>query len=72
MLHWKTREDMGDGFMFNRAEHSDVQYNSLLKIESHEKNIMRTKYLIRDWWSKEQLKELQDFINETIKERGDN
>tara|TARA_R100000482_G_C5108543_1_gene139268 strand:- start:286 stop:504 length:219 start_codon:yes stop_codon:yes gene_type:complete len=72
MLHWKTREDMGDGFMFNKAEHSDVQYNSLLHIEPYEKNTMRTKYLIRDWWSKKQLIELQDFISETIKERGEN
>ena len=33
---------------------------------------MRTKYLVRDWWSKKQLIELRDFINETIEERGDN
>ena len=72
MLHWKTREEMGDGFMFNRSDHSDTQYNSLQVVEPHEKNIMRTKYLVRDWWSKKQLIELRDFINETIEERGDN
>ena len=72
MLHWKTREEMGDGFMFNKSEHSDTQYNSLQAIQPHEKNTMRTKYLVRDWWSKKQLIELRDFINETIEERGDN
>ena len=72
MLHWKTREEMGDGFMFNKNDHSEAEYNSLQVVEPLEKNTMRTKYLIRDWWSKEQLIELQDFINETIKERGAN
>ena len=72
MLHWKTREEMGGGFMFNKSDLSDTQYNSLQVVQPHEKNTMRTKYLVRDWWSKKQLIELRDFINETIEERGDN
>jgi hypothetical protein len=71
MLHWKTREEMGDGFMFDKSEHSDTQYNSLQAIQPHEKNTMRTKYLVRDWWTTKQLRELRDFINETLIERTD-
>ena len=55
--------------MFNKSEHSDTQYNSLQAIQPHEKNTMRTKYLVRDWWTTKQLKELRDFINETLIER---
>lgn len=69
MIHWKTKEEMGDGFMFNKADHLDAQYNSLQVISTHEKNIMRTKYLVRDWWTTKQLEELRDFINETLIER---
>ena len=69
MIHWKTKEEMGDGFMFNKAEHSDTKYNSLQAVSNHEKNIMRTKYLVRDWWTTKQLEELRDFINETLIER---
>ena len=54
-----------------KKEHEKLWYNSLIKVEKHEKNTMRTHYLVRDWWSKKQLIELRDFINETIKEKGD-
>tara|TARA_R100001460_G_C3447218_1_gene164199 strand:+ start:279 stop:497 length:219 start_codon:yes stop_codon:yes gene_type:complete len=70
MKHWKTKEEMGEGFQFNKAEHSEIQYNALLKIEPHEENIMRTFYLVRDWWHKNDLIKLRDFINEQIKERS--
>lgn len=69
MIHWKTKEEMGDGFQFNQSEHSEVEYNSLQAVSNHEKNIMRTKYLVRDWWTNKQLEELRDFINETLIER---
>jgi hypothetical protein len=72
MIHWKTNEEMGDGFQFDKSEHLEVRYNALTKVETHEKNTMRTKYLVRDWWSKKQLFELRNFINDTLAERGDN
>ena len=72
MIHWETKEEMGEGFQFNQSEHSEVQYNALVKVEPHEKNVMRTYYLVRDWWSNKQLFELRNFINDTLRERGDN
>ena len=71
MIHWKTKDEMGNGFQYDKKEHEKLWYNSLIKVEKHEKNTMRTHYLVRDWWSKKQLIELRNFINETIKERGD-
>jgi hypothetical protein len=72
MIHWKTKEEMGDGFQFDKSEHLEVKYNALTEVETHEKNTMRTKYLVRDWWSNKQLRELRNFINDTLAERGDN
>ena len=66
MKHWKTREEMGEGFQFNELEHEKNNYNSLEKIQPHEKNIMRTLYLIRDIWNLKQLKELQIELEEAI------
>lgn len=71
MIHWKTKEEMGDGFQFDKSEHLEVKYNALTEVETHEKNTMRTKYLVRDWWSNKQLRELRNFINDTLAERGD-
>lgn len=70
MIHWKTKEEMGDGFQFDKSEHLEVKYNALTEVEIHEKNTMRTKYLVRDWWSNKQLFELRTFINDTLSERG--
>ena len=69
MIHWKTKEDMGEGYQFNQSEHSEVQYNSLLAVEPQEENTMRTNYLVRDWWSDKQILELRDFINSIIESR---
>ena len=69
MKHWKTKEEMGEGFQFNQEEHNENEYNSLVVIDEHENNTMRTKYLIRDVWDKNDLINLRDFINEQIKER---
>jgi len=69
MIHWKTKEEMGDGFQFTQSEHSEVQYNALTKVETHEKNTMRTKYLVRDWWSDDQIVELRDYINSILESR---
>jgi len=70
MIHWKTKEEMGDGFQFDKSEHLEVKYNALTEVETHEKNTMRTKYLVRDWWSNKQLFELRNFINDTLRERS--
>ena len=69
MIHWKTKEEMGDGFQFTQSEHSEVQYNALVKVEPHEKNVMRTKYLVRDWWDNDKLVKLRDHINLTLESR---
>lgn len=69
MIHWKTKEDMGDGFQFNQSEHSEVQYNALVKVEPHEKNVMRTYYLVRDWWDNDKLVKLRDYIDSIIESR---
>jgi hypothetical protein len=45
MLHWKTKEEMGEGYQYNQDEHSDNEYNSLVVLDEHEVNTMRTKYL---------------------------
>ena len=69
MIHWKTKEEMGEGYQFEQSEHSEVQYNSLIFVEPHEENTMRTNYLVRDWWSDKQLTELRDFITSTLESR---
>jgi len=70
MIHWKTKEEMGEGFQFNQAEHSEVQYNSLISVKPQEENIMRTYYLVRDWWDKNDLIKLRNYIDEQIRERN--
>jgi len=70
MIHWKTKEEMGEGFQFNQAEHSEVQYNSLISVKPQEENIMRTFYLVRDWWDKNDLIKLRNYIDEQIRERN--
>ena len=69
MKHWKTEEEMGEGFQHTEKEHKEFEYNSLEETKPHEKNTMRTMYLIRDVWNKKQLIELKDFLDEQIKER---
>ena len=66
MLHYKTKEQMGEGFAFNEKDHEDNEYNSLVSPYAFEQNTMRTKYLIRDIWDIEQLQELQEFLAEEI------
>ena len=72
MKHWKTQIDMGGGFQYNQKEHEKLSYNSLLNVEKHEENTMRTNYLVRDIWNKKQIIELRDFINEEIKNKEAN
>tara|TARA_R110000824_G_scaffold3147_2_gene14556 strand:+ start:948 stop:1160 length:213 start_codon:yes stop_codon:yes gene_type:complete len=69
MIHWKTKQEMGEGYQFTQRDHSEVQYNSLLEVEPHEENTMRTNYLVRDWWNDKQILELRDYINSIIEER---
>ena len=66
MKHWKTKEEMGEGYQFNQDEHNENEYNSLVVIDEHETNTMRTKYLIRDIWDIEQLHSLKEFLEEEI------
>ena len=68
MKHWKTGEDMGHGYQYNRVEHEQYQYNSLIKVKPYEENTMRTMYLARDVWSNDQLIELRDALNDFIQE----
>ena len=69
MKHWKTKEEMGEGFEYNEKKHKKNKYNALWYIKPEEKNIMRTKYLIRDVWKSKQLKELKDFLDAKIDEK---
>ena len=59
---------------FKEEENIDekLEYNSLLNVEKHEENIMRTNYLVRDVWNKKQIIELRDFINEEIENKEAN
>ena len=49
-----------------------LSYNSLLNVEKHEENTMRTNYLVRDIWNKKQIIELRDFINQEIENKEAN
>ena len=69
MKHWATEEEMGSGFRYSKRKHEELHYNCLEKISNHERNIERTKYLIRDWWSLDQLEQLQEFLDGEIAER---
>ena len=69
MIHWKTKEEMGEGFAYSSKVHEQDQYNSLLKVKPYEKNTMRTYYLVRDWWDNDQLVKLKDYINEILESR---
>jgi hypothetical protein len=69
MIHWKTKQEMGEGYQYNQDEHNDNEYNSLIIIDGHETNTMRTKYLIRDVWELEKLIELKIHLDDIINER---
>ena len=71
MLHWKTNEEMGNGYQYNEKEHQELSYNSLLTIDKHEENTMRTNYLVRDIWNDKQLAELKDYINSIMESRSE-
>ena len=70
MIHWKTKEEMGNGFKYDEQEHKEVSYNSLLTIDKHEENTMRTKYLIRDVWSGDvkKLLDLKEHLDDILTE----
>ena len=72
MKHWKTKNEMGNGFQYDEKEHEEISYNSLLNVEKHEENTMRTNYLVRDIWNKKQIIELRDFINQEIENKEAN
>ena len=69
MIHWKTKEEMGEGFQHTKKQHKDFEYNSLIEVKPYEENLMRTYYLIRDIWNDKQILELKSFIEEQIEER---
>ena len=69
MIHWKTKEEMGEGYQYNQDEHSDNEYNSLVVLDEHETNTMRTMYLIRDaGWTRKQLIDLKVHLDDAIME----
>ena len=70
MKHWKTKEDMGNGFQFNAKDHMENGYNSLVwnKVPQYEKNLMRTFYLIRDVWDRERKLKLKKFLDNNLDE----
>jgi hypothetical protein len=70
MKHWKTKEDMGNGFQFNEKDHMENGYNSLVwdKVPQYEKNVMRTFYLIRDVWDRERKLKLKKFLDNNLDE----
>ena len=68
MLHWKTKEEIGEGSKYNQDEHNKNQYNSLIVIDDHETNTMRTKYLMRDVWDIDKLLDLNEYLNDVILE----
>ncbi len=69
MRHYKTKEEIGSGFQYNQKQHRELNYNSLLTVDKSELTTMRTKYLIRDVWTNEQLDDLFMHLKEIIKER---
>jgi hypothetical protein len=71
MKHWATNQEMGSGFKHSKKTHEEYNTNSLEKISEHEYNTVRTRYLIRDWWSLDQLKELKDFLDGEIADQED-
>ena len=71
MLHWKTKQEIGNGYQYNEQEHQELSYNSLLTVDKHEQNTMRTNYLVRDIWSNKQIIELRDYINSIIESRSE-
>ena len=71
MKHWKTKEEMGEGFSHTKKEHKKYEYNYLINVNLYEKNTMRTCYLIRDVWNKKQLIKLKDFLDEQIEDRNE-
>tara|TARA_R100001198_G_C5103171_1_gene134316 strand:- start:215 stop:502 length:288 start_codon:yes stop_codon:yes gene_type:complete len=70
MKHWKTNEEMGEGYQYNEKEHKQNQYNSLLVVDKHENNTMRTKYLIRDVWDLDTLIDLKVHLDDIIQDKA--
>ena len=69
MKQWYNKEEMGESFQDKLEEHDDNQYNSLVVIDEHEENTMRTKYLIRDVWDMEKLLDLKKHLDNIILDR---
>ena len=69
MKHYKTNQEIGTGFQYDENSHQELSYNSLLTVEKHEENTMRTNYLIRDIWNDKQIIGLRDFIDSIIESR---
>ena len=72
MKHWQTKEEMGNGFQFNEKDHKENDYNSLNKPMEYETKLMRTFYLIRDVWDREQKLKLKEFLDDNVEEENIN
>ena len=70
MRHWKTKEHMGDCFQFTQKEHEEMKYNSLVwdAVPQYEKNVMRSFYLIRDVWNRQDKLKLKAFLDNNLNE----
>ena len=69
MKHWKTKEEMGEGFQHNEDEHHDCEYNSLIRPYPEDDNTMRTKYIIQDIWTNTQIKDIVSHCLNTLEQR---
>ena len=60
MKHWKTKEEMGEGWGVSAEEWEKDEYNSLVDCRPDEEKITRTLFLVRDIWTTKQTLDLVD------------
>ena len=69
MQHWKTNEEMGEGWSHSRSEHEKSSYNYLENPRKDELILLRTTFLIRDVWTPFQILNLINTAIELFPER---
>ena len=69
MKHWKTNEEMGDGWSHSRNEHEKSSYKYLENPRKDELIVLRTTFLIRDVWTPFQILDLINTSIELLPER---
>ena len=63
MKHWKTGEEIGEGFQHDEKTHKEYEHNCLINPRKDEETCLRTLYLIRDCWS---TREILDLISNAV------